>query len=40
MLYEFAHNTAYPIATGLLTATLLCIGAAVGIRQGAWKNDA
>ena len=36
-LHEFAHNTRYTIATGLVTATLLCIGAVVGIRQGTWK---
>ena len=36
-LYVFAHNTLYTIATGLVTATLLCIGAVVGIRQGTWK---
>jgi hypothetical protein len=36
-LYEFAHDTRYTIATGLVTAMLLCIGAVVGIRQGTWK---
>ena len=36
-LYEFGHNTWYAIATGFVTATLLCIGAVVGIRQGTWK---
>jgi|SRR5271166_4697280 len=36
-LYEFAHNTRYTIATGFVTAILLCIGAVVGIRQGTWK---
>jgi len=36
-LYEFAHDAWYAIATGFLTATLLCIGAVVGIRQGTWK---
>ena len=36
-LYEFAHDTRYTIATGLVTAVLLCIGAVVGIRQGTWK---
>ena len=35
--YEFAHNTWYAIATGLVTAMLLFIGAVVGIRQGIWK---
>ena len=36
-LYEFAHDTRYTIATGIVTAMLLCIGAVVGIRQGTWK---
>ena len=36
-LYEFAHNTWYAIVTGFVTATLLCIGAVVDIRQGTWK---
>lgn len=36
-LYEFAHNTRYTVATGFVTAILLCIGAVVGIRQGTWK---
>jgi hypothetical protein len=36
-LYEFAHDTRYAIATGVVTAVLLCIGAVVGIRQGTWK---
>jgi peptidoglycan/LPS O-acetylase OafA/YrhL len=36
-LYEFAHNTSYVIAAGLMTAMLLCIGAVVGIRRGTWK---
>jgi hypothetical protein len=36
-LYEFARDTRYTIATGLVTAMLLCIGAVVGIRQGTWK---
>jgi len=36
-LYEFAHNTWYAIATGLVTVVLLCIGAFVGIRQKTWK---
>jgi hypothetical protein len=35
--YEFAHDTWYAMATGLVTAILLCIGAVVGIRQGIWK---
>jgi hypothetical protein len=36
-LYEFGHNTRYTIATGLVTAALLSVGAVVGIRQGTWK---
>jgi hypothetical protein len=36
-LYEFAHDAWYAIATGLVTTILLCVGAAVGIRQGTWK---
>ena len=36
-LYAFGANTPYTIATGLVTAALLCIGAAVGIRQGTWR---
>jgi hypothetical protein len=36
-LYEFAHDTRYTIATGLVTAMLLCVGAVLGIRQGTWK---
>jgi hypothetical protein len=35
--YEFAHDTWYAMATGLVTAIVLCIGAVVGIRQGIWK---
>jgi len=35
--YEFAHEVWYAIATGFVTAILLCIGAVVGIRQGTWK---
>jgi len=35
--YEFAHNTWYAYATGLVTVVLLCIGAIVGIREGTWK---
>jgi hypothetical protein len=36
-VYEFAHNTWYAFATGLVTVALLCIGAIVGIREGTWK---
>jgi hypothetical protein len=36
-LYEFGQDTRYAIATGLVAAILLCIGAVVGIRQGTWK---
>jgi hypothetical protein len=36
-LYEFAHDVWYAIATGFVTAILLCIGAVVGIREGTWK---
>jgi hypothetical protein len=36
-LYEFAHDTRYTIATGIVTAVLLGMGAVVGIRQGTWK---
>jgi hypothetical protein len=36
-LFEFAHSAWYTIATGFVTAMLLCIGAVVGIRQGIWK---
>ncbi|MHB8722310.1 MAG: hypothetical protein ACYDAH_13085, partial [Steroidobacteraceae bacterium] len=36
-LYEFAHDTWYAYATGLVTVVLLCIGAIVGIREGTWK---
>ena len=36
-LYEFARDTRYTIATGLVTVMLLGIGAVVGIRQGIWK---
>lgn len=36
-LYEFAHDAWYAIATGLVTALLLCIGAVAGIHQGTWK---
>jgi hypothetical protein len=36
-LYEFAHDARYAIASGLVAAVLLCIGAVVGIRQGTWK---
>jgi hypothetical protein len=36
-LYEFAHDTRYTIATGVVTAVLLCTGAVVGIRHGTWK---
>jgi hypothetical protein len=36
-LYEFARYAWYAMATGLVTAILLCIGAVVGIRQGMWK---
>jgi hypothetical protein len=32
--YEFERDTWYAMATGLVTAILLCIGAVVGIRQG------
>lgn len=35
--YEFARDTWYAMATGVVTAILLCIGAVVGIRQGIWK---
>ena len=37
LIYEFAQNTWYVIATGFVTALLLCTGAVVGIRQGTWK---
>ena len=36
-LYEFAHDTRYTIATGIVTAVLLGIGTVAGIREGTWK---
>jgi L-asparagine transporter-like permease len=36
-LYELAHEARYAIATGVVAAILLCIGAVVGARQGTWK---
>jgi hypothetical protein len=36
-LYEFAQNTSYAGATGLMTVILLGVGAVVGIRKGTWK---